>query len=317
MITHILQNQKEPEPLGEWKKQVGLKQVLSGGSKQFLKNDFGQIILQQYEGRDFLIIYGIMDCRHNVWTSMLPRMPGFSFFTVLKNNLKIRIGGFKHMIRPGFFNFTTNEGPLTELYARKNEEYSFVYIHFGDSFAYMLPGNAITGLSTGPNMMAGNMSSIVQELMNAPYEDYLLYSYYEYKVRKLLFEIVRWGNTGQDNEKFTHVENGLIHSLDNQMRFNPSEHNSLHEMSVKTGLSQYKLKTGFKVIFGMGLFERQLHWRMELAGKLLTETNKPVKEIASIAGYRRITSFITIFRKRTGLTPGDYRIYHSRSASTI
>ncbi len=317
MITHILQNQKEPEPLGEWKKQVGLKQVLSGGSKQFLKNDFGQIILQQYEGGDFLIVYGIMDCRHNVWTSMLPRMPGFSFFTALKNNLKIRIADFKHMIRPGFFNFTTNEEPLTELYTRKNEEYSFVYIHFGDSFAYMLPGNAITGLSMGPNMMASNMSSIVQELMNAPYEDYLLYSYYEYKVRKLLFEIVKWGNTGQDNEKFTHVENWIIHSLDNQMRFNPSEHNSLHEMSVKTGLSQYKLKTGFKVIFGMGLFERQLHWRMELASKLLIETNKPVKEIASIAGYRRITSFITIFRKRTGLTPGDYRIYHSRSASTI
>lgn len=317
MITHIIQNQKGPESLDQWKRQVGLNQVLSGGSRQFLKNDLGQIILQQYQGRDFLIVYGIMDCRHNVWTSMLPHMPGFNFFTALKNSVKIRSAGFKYIISPGFFNFTTNDEPLTELYTRKNEEYRFVYIHFSDSFAYALPDNVITALPIGPNRMTNHMSLIVRDLMNAPYEDCLLHLYYENKVRALLFAIVTLGNGGQDNEKFTHVENCLIHSLDNQMRFNPSEHTSLHEMSIKTGLSQYKLKTGFKAIFGMGLFERQLHWRMELASKLLIETNKPVKEIASIAGYRRITSFITIFRKRTGFTPGDYRIYRSRGASTI
>lgn len=317
MITHILQNQKEPASLGQWKKQAGLNQVLSGGSKHFLSNDFGQIILQQFEGKDFLIIYGIIDCRQNVWTSMYPNIPGLTFFAVLKNNIKIRSNGFKHIISPGFFSFLNNNETVSEIYTRKNAEYRFISIHLGDSFVDTLLKNVATGLSVRANMMTKNLSSIIQALMNAPYQEGLLHFYYENKVRELLFEMLTWGNTGQSSEKFTQAENYIIHSIDNQMRFNPSEHTGLPEMSLKTGLSQYKLKTGFKEMFGMGLFERLLHWRIELAIRLLIETNKPVKEIAFIAGYKRITSFITIFRKRTGLTPGDYRSCHSSGISTI
>lgn len=317
MITHILQNQKEPVLVGQWKRQVSLIHVLSGGSNYFLSNDFGRIILQQFEGRDFLIIYGIIDCRQNVWTSMHPIPPGLSFFTALKNNFKIRGNDSKQTVRPGFFNFLNNKGKSFEMYTRKNEEYRFIYIHLGDSFVHTLAENVIADFSIKANMMTKGMSSIVQDLMNAPFEDGLLHFYYENKVRELLFESLTWGNTGQNNERFTQAENYIIHSLDNQMRFNPSEHTSLYEMSLKTGLSQYKLKTGFKEVFGMGLFERLLHWRIELASKLLIETTKPVKEISFIAGYKRITSFITIFRKRTGLTPGNYRHYHSSNISTI
>ncbi|HRO41709.1 AraC family transcriptional regulator [Agriterribacter sp.] len=317
MITHILQNQKEPALLGQWKRQASLNQVLSGGPKYFLGNDFGRIILQQFEGKDFLIIYGIIDCWQNVWTSMHPNPPGLNFFTALKNSFKIRSDGSKHIIRPGFFSFWNDSGKAFEIYSRKNEEYRFVYIYLSASFIDTIAESVIAGLSIRANMMTNNMASIVQDLVNAPYEDGLLYFYYENKVRELLFEALTWGNTGQNNERFSHAENYIIHSLDNQMRFNPSEHTGLSEMSLKTGLSQYKLKTGFKEVFGMGRFERLLHWRIELARKLLIETTKPVKEIAFIAGYKRITSFITIFRKRTGFTPGDYRSYHSSGISTI
>ena len=73
------------------------------------------------------------------------------------------------------------------------------------------------------------------------------------------------------------------------------------------GANESKLKKGFRDLFGMGVFERLLHYRMERAKKLLLETSMREKEIAALTGYRHLTSFIHIFKRRYGLSPREYR----------
>ena len=47
--------------------------------------------------------------------------------------------------------------------------------------------------------------------------------------------------------------------------------------------------------------------RLNEAKKMLTSTNKSVKDIASLAGYGNNTTFIRVFKKSEGITPSKYR----------
>jgi AraC-like DNA-binding protein len=82
---------------------------------------------------------------------------------------------------------------------------------------------------------------------------------------------------------------------------------TIPDISQKTVLNEFKLKMVFKQVFGMGVFETLMQARMQKARAYILETDKPIKEIASLIGYERITSFITAFRIHFGYTPASLR----------
>ena len=47
--------------------------------------------------------------------------------------------------------------------------------------------------------------------------------------------------------------------------------------------------------------------RMELAEKAISETNRPIRQIARESGYKNIKTFEAAFRKRHGTSPGSFR----------
>lgn len=49
--------------------------------------------------------------------------------------------------------------------------------------------------------------------------------------------------------------------------------------------------------------------RMKEAKRLLTETNKPVKEIAILAGFQNANYFSRMFKENTGMSPREFRIH--------
>lgn len=308
MVTHVSLNQNTPIRLGKWNKQASLTHVLAGGTGNFLKTDSGQIILQQYTGRGYLIIQGSIKNFRNTWISFHPQTTGLHFLTPLKGPIKVKGTGFNQLIKPGYYLFYNHQISATEVYAKRNEEYKFILITIYNSLLKSLPENISGRSAAKPGKFTDAIGSINSDLINAPYLNETLHFFYENKVRELVFEINKYEYDPESDAVVSQAEHDIIHSIDNEMRFNPSDHRSLHKMSVTTGLTKYKLKEGFKVFFGMGLFERLLYWRIELACKLLSETNKPIKEIAFIAGYKRTTSFITMFRKNKGHTPREYRI---------
>lgn len=307
MIIPIWQNRKTNIPPEQSKSIIGSNQVLSGSTRYALKNEYGMILIQEYEGRDFIIVNGILESKKAYSVFLQPYTRGLHIITSLKNNLKIRNNGSRQHIQPGFYGYLQNDGAIVELLVRKNEPQSFISVHITETLLQQLLTIAPVKVLAGPQILSGKFSEIIQSLINAPYQLHQLHFFYENKVRELLFEIITREHRSNSVETISSVENNIIHMLDHTMRYSPWEHRRLHEMSLSSGLSIFKLKAGFKANFGMAIFERLIYWRIQMARKLLRETNKPVKEIAGLAGYKRLTSFITIFRKRTGFTPGDYR----------
>ncbi len=78
-------------------------------------------------------------------------------------------------------------------------------------------------------------------------------------------------------------------------------------MPFQLRLTEFKLKKGFRQLFGMSMSDRRFQHRMNRALQLLKQTDKPEKEIAFLTGYRGLPSFISAFKKHFGVTPGQWR----------
>lgn len=73
-------------------------------------------------------------------------------------------------------------------------------------------------------------------------------------------------------------------------------------LARSVGTNTDKLKRGFKLMFGMTVFEYSLQCRMGHAQQLLTD-GLPVKSVAAAVGYRHQASFATAFRNFFGYSP--------------
>lgn len=77
-------------------------------------------------------------------------------------------------------------------------------------------------------------------------------------------------------------------------------------LSKDIGLNEYKLKKGFKELFGISVHAYVIEKKLELAKNLLDESKISVSEAAFRAGYGNSSHFAAAFRKHYGTNPGEY-----------
>lgn len=82
---------------------------------------------------------------------------------------------------------------------------------------------------------------------------------------------------------------------------------SLHYLSEKFELSSRMLSKLFKEETGERFVDYLIRIRLDEAKRLLVDSSDSVQSIAERAGYLQVISFIRAFKKREGLTPGEYR----------
>lgn len=102
-----------------------------------------------------------------------------------------------------------------------------------------------------------------------------------------------------DVELVYHAREILLSNLENPP--------SLLELAQRVGLNDYKLKRGFRQVFGTTTFGCLYHYRMEQAKQLLEEDYSTVTEAAQAVGYTSVTSFSAAFKKKFGVPPKTYK----------
>ncbi|MGF1434359.1 helix-turn-helix domain-containing protein [Bacillus thuringiensis] len=80
---------------------------------------------------------------------------------------------------------------------------------------------------------------------------------------------------------------------------------SLLELAKIVGLNDYKLKIGFKELFGTSTFAYLREQRMERAMLLLRSGTSNVTETAVAVGYNNISHFSESFKKKYGMKPSE------------
>lgn len=81
---------------------------------------------------------------------------------------------------------------------------------------------------------------------------------------------------------------------------------SISELSRELDLNTYKLKVGFKEMWGATVFGYLRDMRMEKARFLLTGARKSVIEVAQEVGYANPSHFSAAFRRKYGINPHEY-----------
>ncbi|HHV97637.1 MAG TPA: helix-turn-helix transcriptional regulator, partial [Clostridiaceae bacterium] len=77
----------------------------------------------------------------------------------------------------------------------------------------------------------------------------------------------------------------------------------------KLNLSKVYICKHFKDKVGINLIDYLNKYRMEIACEKLKNTDLKIKDIANEVGIENVNSFIRIFKKYYGISPGEYRTY--------
>jgi AraC-like DNA-binding protein len=86
-----------------------------------------------------------------------------------------------------------------------------------------------------------------------------------------------------------------------------AELNGLEDIGQSAGLSKYHFTRLFHKTTGLTPIQYLTNVRMEKSAELLRFTEWSVEDIARMIGYANGNYFCKIFRKRTGLSPGEFR----------
>ena len=88
------------------------------------------------------------------------------------------------------------------------------------------------------------------------------------------------------------------------------EWDSLSAMADEMNITLSYLSTIFKQSSGRNLNNYVAEKRLELSKKMLQSPSYSIKEIAVSCGYENIGYFSTIFRRKVGMTPSQFRNCH-------
>lgn len=80
----------------------------------------------------------------------------------------------------------------------------------------------------------------------------------------------------------------------------------LKDLAREVGLNEYRLKEGFKNIYGKTVFQFLNDYRLDMARQLLDSGKLKVNDVAYQIGYTNPSHFIAAFRKKYGVTPKKY-----------
>ncbi|MCB1228180.1 MAG: AraC family transcriptional regulator [Verrucomicrobiales bacterium] len=92
------------------------------------------------------------------------------------------------------------------------------------------------------------------------------------------------------------------------MRLYYSKPLRVKDLADLTGLSESTLGRQFRTAMGTSPIHWLRHWRINQAKRRLLESDAPIKEVASLAGYADQFFFSKDFKRMTGLTPSQFRL---------
>lgn len=164
------------------------------------------------------------------------------------------------------------------------------------------------GLPITPQMM-GILLEIKKCSLDGLYRDYFIKS----KVLSLLLLIFEFAKNQKEEASIknkTSISTSETHKLIEIKEFiegNLKAFYTIEQLSLKFGINEFKLKNGFKELFGDGVFHYASKLRMKEALFLLKNSDLSIKEIAYQLGYASPSSFSVAFKKEVGEGPSYYR----------
>jgi len=82
---------------------------------------------------------------------------------------------------------------------------------------------------------------------------------------------------------------------------------NLRTLANQFGTNEYKLKYGFKQLYGNTVFRYLTNKRLKRASLLIQNTSLPIKTIAKMTGFKNVSHFSKTFKDHFGIKPIDLK----------
>ena len=102
-------------------------------------------------------------------------------------------------------------------------------------------------------------------------------------------------------------ERDAFYSLRDYLNESFDQDHSLRSLSKQFGLNEFKLKKGFKDLFGFTVFGYIQLLKMRHAKTLIEDNGLNISQVANRVGYKNPNHFSVAFKKQFGLNPSSIR----------
>ncbi|WP_313180646.1 helix-turn-helix domain-containing protein [Lacrimispora sp.] len=164
--------------------------------------------------------------------------------------------------------------------------------------------------STGKYGLTPSVQAMIRQMSDCPYKGYLRQLYMEGKVYELIAVFFSETVLQKDHTilipDFSKADLNCIYQAKRLLDEAPERNVSLSLLSRCVGLNEYKLKKGFKEVYGVSVHSYVIQKRLELAKTILDMEDVTVSDAAGRVGYGNVSHFAAAFRKRYGSNPGQY-----------
>lgn len=154
------------------------------------------------------------------------------------------------------------------------------------------------------------MWQVLCNILKCPYQGLMKRMYLESQAMELM---TLYFQQFQEQERFNHSFPGKnlrdverIYQAKEILLGNLENPPSLIELAQQVGINEFKLKCGFRQVFGTSAFKYLHNYRLEKAKQLLALGEMKVEEVAFRVGFDSRSYFALAFRKKFGLNPKQY-----------
>ncbi|WP_414530498.1 helix-turn-helix transcriptional regulator [Nodularia chucula] len=175
----------------------------------------------------------------------------------------------------------------------------------------LIEGKSVTNFHQTLNQSTPAMQQAIQQILNCPYQGVFKRIYLESKVLELLvlqFEQLQGQQkTSSTHLKFRTADIERLHLAKAIVQQELEHPPTLIDLARLVGLNDFKLKQGFRHLFGTTVFGYLHTCRMLQAQQLLSDRSLGIAEVAQRVGYTSPSRFCQAFKRHTGMTPRDFR----------
>ncbi|WP_324672175.1 AraC family transcriptional regulator [Hymenobacter sp. GOD-10R] len=195
---------------------------------------------------------------------------------------------------------------FTDMIANNLEWVSMHEKHLGrgEPFVMLPPGTTISP----------TQRLIIQQIVQCPYTGTLKKAFLEARIMDLFVE--QQAELGRLVPRLNARERDLLFRIRDFLDSNYADPPSLLELARMFGTNDFKLKKGFRQLFGTTVFGYIAEQRLRVAEQLLTLTEQSIQEIAESVGFTNPAHFTTAFRRKFGVTPSQIRRLPKRNRYT-
>jgi AraC-like DNA-binding protein len=165
--------------------------------------------------------------------------------------------------------------------------------------------------------IAQPMWAVLCNILQCPYQGLMKRMYLESQAMELMtlhfqqFQEQEIGDRSFAVKKLSDIDR--IYQAKEILLQNLEEPPSLIELARQVGLNDFKLKQGFRQVFGTSAFKYLHDYRLEKARQILALGEMKVEEVALRVGFNSRSYFALAFRQKFGLNPKQYCQHHQKS----